>query len=76
MHGGMDEMTDGLKICPDYYRDMASMMKQLAYQTRVPSIRRNLISIAKRYDVIADYWDNKSVNPLGNLARNPSEHLL
>ena len=56
-------MAEFFEIWRDYYREVATALKQLAHQTGFPSVRRNLVSLAKRYDLMADYCDNRPVTP-------------
>jgi hypothetical protein len=41
----------------DHYREMACGIRYLARQARLPSIRRELVAIANRYDRLADDVD-------------------
>lgn len=48
-------MCDFFEARSAHYREMALGIRCLARQTRFPSIRRELVDIANRYDRMADY---------------------
>jgi hypothetical protein len=46
----------------DHYREMALVVRCAARQTHLPSIRRELVDIANRYDRVADEVTSKTPN--------------
>jgi hypothetical protein len=42
----------------DHYREIAIVVRLLARQSKFPTIRRQLIDIANRYDRMADFADS------------------
>jgi hypothetical protein len=44
----------------DHCREMAGKVRELARYTRSPSIRRELVDLAKRYDRRGDYFDRRA----------------
>ena len=42
----------------DHYREIAIVVRRLARQSEFPTIRRQLVDIANRYDRMADFADS------------------
>ena len=58
--------TGGTSKDSDHYREMASKLRELARQCRLPGARREILDLGMRYDRRADHFDARSAFAASN----------
>lgn len=59
LRGSKDGMSDERAPSADYYRQVAEQIRAFAYAARLPEVRRDLLDLARRFDRMALYVEER-----------------